>query len=152
MPSIFIWKATTPVHISSTILHYSGTNWFLEEHHSHSYSYQYENQVMLPNNVIAYQAVKMPQDWVGSEILETVTVGYQLIRDDSNGTLEQLGEWMRYRSKHDSAFEFNALEKEYTSIHVRAAPMVPISVGAIHRKCNNKQENEICLIRFHGIS
>lgn len=143
MPSIFIWKAKTPVHTSS-IIHYSGTNWFLEEHSNYSYSYQYDNQIMLSKEVIVYQAIKMPHNWVGSEILETVQIGYQLLRDDSNGTLEQIGEWMRYRSKHDSTFEINALESEFATIHIPSKPD--------YRKCNNKQENDICLIRFNGIS
>lgn len=151
MPSIFIWKAASPLSSSSTILYYSGANWFLEEHTNYSYSYQYENQMKLSNEVIVYQATKMPQDWVGSEIFETITIDYQLIRDDSNGTLEQIGEWMRYRSKHDSTFEFNALEKEYASIHVKTTPITPILAVPNYRKCN-KQENEVCLIRFHGIS
>jgi hypothetical protein len=144
MPSIFIWKAATPLPASS-ILYYSGANWFLEEHVTHSHSYQYENQMMLSNNVIAYQATKMPRDWVGSEILEMITIGYQLIREDSNGVLEQIGEWMRYRSKCDHVFERNALEAEYAAIPSN----VPSKL--IHRKCNTK-ENDVCLIRFHDIS
>jgi hypothetical protein len=145
MPSIFIWKANTPLP-SSTILYCAGTNWFLEEHDSYSYSYQYENQIMLSNKVIAYQAIKMPCDWVGSEMLEMVRIGYHLIREDSNGTLEQIGEWMRYRSKCDSTFEQNALEKEYAGILSS-----PVLSKITHHKCNTK-ENDICLIRFHDIS
>uniref|UniRef100_A0A6C0KRA1 Uncharacterized protein n=1 Tax=viral metagenome TaxID=1070528 RepID=A0A6C0KRA1_9ZZZZ len=152
MPSIFIWKATTPLP-SSTILYYAGANWFLEEHATYSYSYQYENQIKLSNEVIAYQAIKMPHDWVGSEIFETITIGYQLIREDSNGILEQIGEWMRYRSKCDHVFERNALEAEYAAIHVNVSRTTMSTPSRqSHRKCNNTNENDICLIRFHGIS
>jgi hypothetical protein len=151
MPSIFIWKATTPLSSSSTVLYYSGANWFLEEHATHSYSYQYENQLMLSNEVIAYHATKMPSDWVGSEILEMTTIGYQLIREDSNGTLEQIGEWMRYRSKCDHVFEQNALEAEYAAISSNVSRAQPIPSKLIHRKCNTKK-NDVCLIRFHDIS
>ena len=151
MPSIFIWKAATPLSSSSTIRYYSGANWFLEEHTTHSYSYQYENQMMLSNEVIAYQALKMPRDWVGSNIFETCTIGYQLIREDSNGILEQIGEWMRYRSKCDYVFERNALDAEYALILSNVSSTTQIPSKLIHRKCNTK-ENDICLIRFHDIS
>jgi hypothetical protein len=144
MPSIFIWKAATPLS-SSTVLYYAGTNWFLEEHTNYSYSYQYENQMMLSNHVIAYHATKMPHDWIGSEILETTTIGYQLIREDSNGILEQIGEWMRYRSKCDHVFERNALELEYAGISSNTIPS-----KFPHRKCNTK-ENDVCLIQFNSI-
>jgi hypothetical protein len=106
---------------------------------------------MLSNDVIAYHATKMPCDWVGSEILETITIGYQLIREDSNGTLEQIGEWMRYRSKCNHVFERNALEAEYATILSNVSPTTSIPSKLSHRKCNTK-ENDVCLIRFHDIS
>ena len=108
MPSIFVWKASNPIS-SSSIRYYSGSNWFLEEHPSHSMSYLYCQQQTLSQGM-AFDAICMPQNWVGSEIMEIMEVPYQQIRDDADGILEQLGGWMRYRMKRDIPFELDILE------------------------------------------
>ena len=114
MPSIFVWKATNPIS-SSSIRYYSGSNWFLEEHPSHSVSYLYCQQQTLSRGM-AFETICMPQNWVGSEIMEIMEVPYQLIREDADGVLEQLGGWMRYRSKCDIPFELDTLEREFQMI------------------------------------
>ena len=114
MPSIFVWKAITPIS-SSSIRYYSGTNWFLEEHASHSLSYLYCQHQTLSQGMV-FDAQCMPQNWVGSEIMEIMEVPYQLIREDADGVLEQLGGWMRYRSKCDIPFELDTLEREFQRI------------------------------------
>ena len=114
MPSIFVWKATNPIS-SSSIRYYSGSNWFLEEHPSHSLSYLYCQQQTLSQGM-AFDAQCMPQNWVGSEIMEIMEVPYQRIREDADGVLEQLGGWMRYRSKCDIPFELDTLEREFQRI------------------------------------
>jgi hypothetical protein len=114
MPSIFVWKAITPIS-SSSIRYYSGSNWFLEEHSSHSFSYLYCQQQTLSQGMV-FDAQCMPQNWVGSEIMEIMEVPYQLIREDADGVLEQLGGWMRYRSKCDIPFELDTLERELQRI------------------------------------
>ena len=114
MPSIFVWKAITPIS-SSSIRYYSGSNWFLEEHLSHSFSYLYCQQQTLSQGMV-FDAQCMPQNWVGSEIMEIMEVPYQLIREDADGMLEQLGGWMRYRSKCDIPFELDTLEREFQRI------------------------------------
>ena len=114
MPSIFVWKATNPIS-SSSIRYYSGSNWFLEEHPSHSVSYLYCQQQTLSQGM-AFETICMPQNWVGSEIMEIMEVPYQLIREDADGVLEQLGGWMRYRSKCDIPFELDTLEREFQMI------------------------------------
>jgi len=114
MPSIFVWKASNPIS-SSSIRYYSGSNWFLEEHPSHSTSYLYCQQQTLSQG-IAFDAICMPQNWVGSEIMEIMEVPYQQIRDDADGILEQLGGWMRYRMKRDIPFELDILESEFQRI------------------------------------
>jgi hypothetical protein len=114
MPSIFVWKAITPIS-SSSIRYYSGSNWFLEEHLTHSFSYLYCQQQTLSQGMV-FDAQCMPQNWVGSEIMEIMEVPYQLIREDADGVLEQLGRWMRYRSKCDIPFELDTLEREFQRI------------------------------------
>ena len=100
---------------SSSIRYYSGSNWFLEEHPSHSVSYLYCQQQTLSQGM-AFETICMPQNWVGSEIMEIMEVPYQLIREDADGVLEQLGGWMRYRSKCDIPFELDTLEREFQMI------------------------------------
>ena len=100
---------------SSSIRYYSGSNWFLEEHPSHSLSYLYCQQQTLSQGM-AFDAQCMPQNWVGSEIMEIMEVPYQRIREDADGVLEQLGGWMRYRSKCDIPFELDTLEREFQRI------------------------------------
>ena len=100
---------------SSSIRYYSGSNWFLEEHLSYSLSYLYCQQQTLSQGM-AFDAQCMPQNWVGSEIMEIMEVPYQRIREDADGVLEQLGGWMRYRSKCDIPFELDTLEREFQRI------------------------------------
>jgi len=114
MPSIFVWKAITPIS-SSSIRYYSGSNWFLEEHLTHSFSYLYCQHQTLSQGMV-FDAQRMPQNWVGSEIMEIMEVPYQLIREDADGVVEQLGGWMRYRSKCDIPFELDTLEREFQKI------------------------------------
>ena len=111
MPSIFVWKAMNPIS-SSSIRYYSGSNWFLEEHPTYSVSYLYCRQQTLSQGM-AFETICMPQNWVGSEIMEIMEVPYQRISEDADGILEQLGGWMRYRSKHDIPFELDTLEREF---------------------------------------
>jgi len=114
MPSIFVWKATTSIS-SSSIRYYSGSNWFLEEHSSHSVSYLYCQQQTLSQGMV-FDAMCMPQNWVGSEVMEIMEVPYQRIREDADGILEQLGGWMRYRTKREIPFELDTLEREFQMI------------------------------------
>jgi len=130
MPSIFVWKATCSNLSSTTISYYSGSNWFLEEHDNTSSSYLYVNQYKA-NDFIAYHATKMPQNWVGSELLETIHVPYQCMKEDEYGSLDHIGNWFRFISKHDHCFE--NIEKEFKKINVW-----------IHSNLNSEE----CLIKF----
>jgi hypothetical protein len=78
-------------------------------------SYLYCQQQTLSQGM-AFDAICMPQNWVGSEIMEIMEVPYQQIRDDADGILEQLGGWMRYRMKRDIPFELDILESEFQRI------------------------------------
>ena len=159
MPSIFVWKATNPIS-SSSIRYYSGSNWFLEEHSSHSVSYLYCQQQTLSQGMV-FDAQYMPQNWVGSEIMEIMEVPYQLIREDADGVVEQLGGWMRYRSKCDIPFELDTLEREFQrimnpldttpSVKLSATPSVTPSVRPSARpldKPSVKPLEEPCMIRI----
>ena len=148
MPSIFVWKAMNPIS-SSCIRYYSGSNWFLEEHSSHSFSYLYCQQQILSQGM-AFDVQCMPQNWVGSEIMEIMEVPYQLIREDADGVVEQLGGWMRYRSKCDIPFELDTLEREFQRImnpldKPSVTPSVTPSVKPLDKP---SATDEPCMIRI----
>ena len=107
MPSIFIWKTSNQINSQTTLQYYSGTDWFLEEHVGNTTgntvgnttSYTYIDQHVLStkthDTVLLYNAIQMPHNWIGSELLEMIQVPYQFIKQDNYGKLEQLGTWMR---------------------------------------------------------
>jgi hypothetical protein len=119
MPSIFIWKEEHPATSKKYIRYYSGSNWFLEDHEYRSHSYLYLQQIVIPGqsgSVITFHAKKMPTDWVGSELLEVYQVPYRFIKSDQYGTLEQIGNWMRFIRHDDVPCIKDNLVKEYQII------------------------------------
>ena len=116
MPSIFVWKSTTPNTSTKHLTYYAGSSWFLEDNGQIASSYMYTNQLQLMEShqkCVVYNATKMPQNWVGSELLEVSNVPYYCVKDDNYGTLECVGQWMRFISKMPHVFEKEALEKEF---------------------------------------
>jgi hypothetical protein len=154
MPSIFVWKAIHPIS-SSSIQYYSGSNWFLEEHPSHSVSYLYCQQQTLSQGMV-FETICMPQNWVGSEIMEMMEVPYQRIREDADGVLEQLGGWMRYRTKREIPFELDTLEMEFQKImrsldKPSARPLDKPSARPLDKpldKPSARPSEEPCMIRI----
>lgn len=119
MPSIFIWKATEPNTSKKTIKYYSGSNWALEDNEITSKSYMFLEQIVIPgfnDSVITYRAKIMPQDWVGSELLEVSQIPYELIKSDNYGTLDRVGNWMRFILKQENEFSRENLENEIKNI------------------------------------
>lgn len=121
MPSIFIWKATAPNTSKKMIRYYSGPNWTLEDNEYSSKSYIFLEQKVitvsnLNDSVIIYNAKSMPQDWVGSDLLEVAQISYQFIKQDNYGLLERIGDWFRFTSNTDLLFETNTLETEASHI------------------------------------
>jgi hypothetical protein len=119
MPSIFIWKATTPNTSKKTIRFYSGSNWALEDNDYSSKSYIYLNQIVISecnNSVITFQTKDMPADWVGTELLEVTNIPYEIVKTDGYGTLEKIGTWMRFISKNECNFEEESLKNEFSNI------------------------------------
>ena len=117
MSSIFIWKSQTPNNSKKTIRYYSGSNWALEDNDYSSKSYSYLEQSVFSNleyfnSAIVYNIKMMPNDWVGSELLEVTQLSYQLIKEDNYGLLENIGEWMKFTLKKDITFERDVLEQE----------------------------------------
>jgi len=102
MPSIFVWAATSPLSSSSSITQYIGSDWFLEDNGTTSASYQYNGQ-QFDGETLIWKAIKKPNDWVGSHILEMQKVSYQRIKADSYGIAEQLGNWIRCIIEEDTA-------------------------------------------------
>jgi hypothetical protein len=119
MPSIFIWKADTPNTSKKYIRFYSGSNWILEDNDYSSKSYIYLEQIVISesnNSVITFRTKNMPQDWIGVELLEVSNIQYELVKSDTYGTLERIGDWFRFTSKNDTDFNENFLIKEFINI------------------------------------
>jgi len=119
MPSIFIWKETKPNTSKKTIRVYSGSNWILEDNDYSSKSFKFLEQIVIPgfnDSVITFNVKIMPQDWTGTELLEVTQVNYELIKSDNYGTLEHIGNWMRFTSTHDINYKKESLEMELTKI------------------------------------
>ncbi len=119
MPSIFIWKADEPNTSKKTIRYYSGSNWVLEENDYSSKSYIYLEQIVISesdNSVITFNSKDMHQDWVGTELLEVTNVPYEMVKSDAYGTLEKVGDWMRFTLKNEIEFKENNLKSEFIEI------------------------------------
>jgi hypothetical protein len=126
MPSIFIWKANTPFTPTvKTISYYAGSNWFLEDYGSHSKSGMYIDQATLSEDGMMYTIQWMPSDWVGSYVLEQTHVPYSLIRVLEWGTLERIGNWMRFITKHDVSVD----EREYVWKQIRELEEEPCLIN-----------------------
>ncbi len=121
MPSIFIWKSDVPNTSKKNVRCYIGSNWVLEDNEYSSKSYMYLGQIVIPefnDSVITFQTKNMPQDWVGNDLLEVTSVPYELVKSDNYGTLEKLGEWMRFTLKNDIIFDLGVLQNEYNKIKI----------------------------------
>jgi hypothetical protein len=144
MPSIFIWKANSPNISKNRIKIYSGSNWILEENDTTSRSYIYLNQIVISesnNSVITFNIKNMPQDWVGSDLLEVTTVPYEIIKNDTFGILENIGNWFRFTSKNDIIFEENNIKNEYINIKKWIQTTQPIYKQSKYNQSNYKQSN-----------
>jgi len=119
MPSIFVWKADEPTTSKKQIRYYSGSNWALEDNDYSSKSYMFLEQIVIPgfnDSVITFHTKLMPQDWTGSELLEVTNISYEQIKSDNYGTLEKLGDWMRFTSKNEIEFNSESLQNELLCI------------------------------------
>jgi hypothetical protein len=115
MPSIFVWKADAPIKQHTFVRCFIGENWYMEEHEAGSNSIQYHQQCQLPNDILVWDACSMPNDWIGSTLLDIVTLPYHLIKKDAYATLEQVGMWMRC-TVSTPLFDSASLQREYHSI------------------------------------
>jgi hypothetical protein len=119
MTSIFIWKSDAPNTSKKNIRCYIGSNWILEDNEYSSKSYMYLEQIVIPefnDSVITFQTKNMPQDWVGSDLLEVTSVPYEFVKSDNYGTLEKLGEWTRFTLKGEITFDFESLTNEFNKV------------------------------------
>jgi hypothetical protein len=131
MPSIFIWKANVPNTSKKYIRYYSGSNWFLEDN-DYSTSYMYLQQIVIPecdDSVITFHVKKMPTDWVGADLLEVNQVSITTIKNDDYGTLDHIGNWMRFISKGDISFTKENLIHEFQKIKDWKENQVPVSIS-----------------------
>lgn len=133
MTSILIWKSDTPNTSKNCIKYYLGSNWVLEDNEYSSKSYMVIDQIVIPGlndlvniqsgvnlqqatPIIALNIKKMPYDWVGTELLEVTNIPYEQIKSDTYGTLEKIGEWMRFTSKNTNMFNKDLLQNELVNI------------------------------------
>jgi hypothetical protein len=70
----------------------------------------------LNNSVITFRSKDMPQDWVGTELLEVSNVPYEFVKSDTYGTLEKVGDWMRFTTKTETEFNEDFLKNEFSNI------------------------------------
>jgi hypothetical protein len=151
MPSLFVWKATSPL-TSTSLTYYSGSNWFLEEHSNYSKSAMYLNQQALSNHGWVYDIKWMPTNWVGSHLLEKISVPYALIKEEALGRVEQLGDWMRYttyREVDDKEVEWERIQQWM------AEKVVTVTVKSFVSKVYSNASStsyEPCLINLSGHS
>jgi len=147
MPSIFVWKAKQTISSTNlaTIQYYSGTDWFLEEHSTCSKSAVYLHQQALSNEGWMFDIKWMPNNWVGSHLLEYKSVPYSLIKRDNYAYLEQLGDWMRATIMHDIPHE--SRESEWAIIQKWATILQSSTIHKVH---SNYQviSDEPCLINL----
>jgi hypothetical protein len=105
MPSIFIWKSETPNTSKKYIKQYIGIDWILEDTINSSRSYIIHDQHIYnikSTNILIYDIDIKSSDWTGgSEILRVVEVPYQFISVNEYGTLEKIGNWMRFITHKD---------------------------------------------------
>lgn len=150
MPSLYIWKATSPLTTSTSLTYYSGSNWFLEEHSTYSKSAMYLNQRTLSHQGWMYDIKWMPTNWVGSHLLENVSVPYALLKEDALGRVEQWGDWMRYttyREVDDKEAEWERIQQWMTEKTV----MKPLAKPFVS-KVQLDTSYEPCLIKLSGHS
>ena len=151
MPSIFIWKSDKPNTSKKTIKVYSGSNWMLEDNDYSSRSSIFLEQIVLPSidafngSIITYYTKTMPQDWVGSDLLEVTNVPHQLIKDDTYGSLEQLGSWMRFTLKGSMNFDKDSLVSELATINNWIEKPIMMS-----NKPNTNHKNEYRNNNYHS--
>jgi hypothetical protein len=116
MLSIFIWKTTSSASTAKKIKICTGSNWFLQETPDSQNSYKYIAQevIEVDSKQIMVQHVKeMPNDWVGSDVLEMIELPYEEIKNDEYGSLIKIGSWFRLTLKKMINFEKRTLESEF---------------------------------------
>jgi hypothetical protein len=150
MPSIFIWKVEEPNTSKKQIRYYSGSNWTLEDNDFSSKSYIFLDQIVIPgfnDSVITYRAKQMPQDWVGTELLEVSNVPFEQIKSDNYGTLDKIGNWMRFISKNEIEFDTESLQNEVTKIKKWMSETNPQtkSLPHPHQKPHYQKQNNTLL-------
>ena len=151
MPSIFIWRATTSNTSKKMIRIYSGSNWVLEENEScsNSKSYMYLDQIVISESndlLITFHTKNMPQDWVGADLLEVSYVPYEMIKSDTMGTLEMIGEWMRFTKNAEIEYSEESLKAEHINIKKwtsqQSISQQSISQKSISQKTNHNSKHQ----------
>jgi hypothetical protein len=144
MPSIFIWKSAENNTSKTTIRYYAGSNWFLEDNDGNVRSFLFEGQSIvngskLSETVIVFDAKEMKKDWVGTELLEVTQLPYKLIKSDSYGQLEIIGDWYRFMSIKNNL--------TVDDIHNWVSEPDMVATNTVHSTLNY----DTCLIKYDMI-
>lgn len=121
MESIFIWKADKPCGSNSSMKYFMGSNWVLEDNQVSQKSYKIIEQLSIKNSslsdtILINNISIMPNNWVGSELLEVFSVPYKIIKSDEYGTFEQFGEWNRFTLHKNINFNNETIRNEMKRI------------------------------------
>ena len=121
MQSIFIWKSDKQCVSNSHMKYFMGSNWVLEDNQNTQKSYKINEQLDIKNSslsdtILIHNISIMPNNWIGSELLEVISVPYKLIKSDEYGTLEQLGEWNRFTLNNTIHFNKDVVRNEMKRI------------------------------------
>lgn len=97
----------------------------------------------LSNNGWMFDIKWMPNNWVGSQLLESSSLPYALIKEDKYARLEQIGNWMRATTLHDIPYEFR--NNEWNTIQKWAT--YPKEIHNLQLPNSSKYEEQ-CLINL----
>jgi hypothetical protein len=79
----------------------------------------YLDQIVISKSddlLITFHTKNMPHDWVGSDLLEVSSVPYEMIKSDAMGTLEMIGDWMRFTKNAEMEYSLEYVKSEYINI------------------------------------
>ena len=118
----------------------------MQENGNTTIGYEYQQQIML-SGVLAWKAIKLSPDQLGTDLLEILTVPYRLVKEDSYATLEQVGSWMRCILKKDTEYSMDTLQNELYTVQKWISTTTPIT-GPTSIKNKKLLNDGEFLIRF----
>lgn len=103
---VYIWRVTGISDLpeaNSTMQMVRGHTWWNERVGQTHATYDIMDGYQIDDTHAIYLVENRPGDWTGDGYLETVELPYRMIRRDSRGVLERVGEWFRFIGAAGSA-------------------------------------------------